>query len=213
MPNAKGRVVTESERHFLSASRMASGLKQKQLAQLADVTQAWLSRLLTGARTDCRQDMIARVARVLAETLEKSGQEESCSKSAYLREVFLGEAVSRPGDEAIGKLAMVGLVSSGLGISENDAETLWRDTRLLLRIEGAIRVLRSAKVICGGRTTTEGSSPSAALVLAVMICGLPVSEEAIVGLLADSTGIDQAIAALEGVAKVIGIVRESKAKQ
>jgi transcriptional regulator with XRE-family HTH domain len=53
----------------------AVGLTQKDLADLASVTQPWLSQVLKGRRTNVDSDMLKRVANVLADQLTSQASE------------------------------------------------------------------------------------------------------------------------------------------
>ena len=62
--------LSESDRNELSRIIDAIGLSQKKLADLSDVTQPWLSQVLTGRRENVDGEMLERVAAQLAERLK-----------------------------------------------------------------------------------------------------------------------------------------------
>src|SRR5947199_10357984 len=82
--------LSESDRNELSRIIDAIGLSQKKLADLSDVTQPWLSQVLTGRRENVDGEMLERVAAQLAESLKNLPPDSTFSQQdVYAAFVFL----------------------------------------------------------------------------------------------------------------------------
>jgi hypothetical protein len=203
------RKVTDGERELLLKSLVLSKLTQVRLAKLADVSAAWLNRVLKGKVDICGQERLGRIAMALADTLDQKGDGEQIL-ARELRALFLNDSFQTMAYEAMKCQIAIGLVNCGLNIDLQSAQRLAVDPLLPDRVAMIIRVIKGVRAICLSSPGSLDNPDSRDLLLSgITNCGLRVSQEAAGKLLSDiESAADKVVTALEGVVEVLKLARE-----
>lgn len=130
-------------------------MTQKDIADASQNEESWLSRVLQGMRRNVDAEMLSRLIDKLGAILEEKGHNE---KAEQLKQVF---SVDHPFPEtaarAVKEMVITALVSSGLGLSREQAEKFCDHPLLESRLEAAQNVFSAA--IAALRTVSQPEIP------------------------------------------------------
>ena len=192
-----GFSLKETERELLRRAVSVSGLLQKRLAELAGVSEPWLSQALNKKRTTVDTGMLARVANALIRALDAQQSAEAAALSKELSRLFSAPVeqpasfVSQPGGAV--PLNARNYVERAGDIAFGNALKKFADdgTPFTLSVDGP---LQSGKTSALGRLASQ--TRSASIEVVIIDCKDIASVETVTSGSRRASGSDHAVTRL-----------------